>query len=110
MTRTSTSALRASNLMACATLCLACASSPAPRPAARGTLQVRCQPADAEVYVDDHFAGNCSVMQRRPLQHTVGPRRMEIRRPGFFTEYRTVNVATNQTSAVQVSLRAVPAP
>lgn len=96
------------NAMVCATTSISCATTPPP--IARGTLQVRCQPADAEVYVDDHFAGGCAVLQRRALQQATGARRIEIRRQGYFTQYQIVTVAQNQTTAVQVALRALPAP
>lgn len=86
----------------------ACASAPAP--AASGTLRVACTPDDAEVYLDDRFAGACAVLRARPLAAAAGLRRVEIRRPGHFTRYVEAEVRARASSDLRVDLRKSPEP
>lgn len=84
-------------------------SSPAPSTPAspqRGRIQFRVQPADAAVYVDDHFAGTAEELSTllRGLQVAPGPHKIVVSRPGYATDASQVDVAPGATERVEISL------
>lgn len=74
----------------------------APAQAAYGTLSITSSPANAEVYIDGRFAGFTPLRWgERPGNVTV-----EVRRDGFETESRRVNVRPGAVTDVGFDLRA----
>jgi hypothetical protein len=78
----------------------------APRPL--GGLLVRCEPADALVYVDDHLEGNASRLAQQPLALPEGFHRVEIRKDGFFPHFAEVTVVKGVRQTIEVTLRKEP--
>jgi hypothetical protein len=74
-----------------------------PAQAAYGTLSITSSPSNAEVFVDGQFAGFTPVQWgERPGNVTV-----EVRRGGYETETRRVQVRPGTTTDVRFDLRAI---
>jgi hypothetical protein len=69
-----------------------------------GTLAVRVQPGDAEVYVDGERWEVSGSDQRLLVQVSVGEHRVEIRKEGFEPFASTVVVRPGETAPLNVSL------
>ena len=65
-----------------------------------GTLIVSSNPAGAEVFVDDKFVGNTPST----LRTLIGTRKVSIRRTGYNTEERTVNIQESESARIDVKL------
>ena len=77
-----------------------------------GTLSLRVQPDDAAVLVDGEEWDRPEGEDRFTLDLPEGPHRLEVRKNGFRTYTRTVDVRRGQTITINVSLTtagAVPA-
>jgi len=90
-------------------LCQGCPTGAAPpRPRPLGGLVVRCQPADAMIYVDDHLEGSASSFGQRPLALPLGFHRVEIRRDGYYPYFAEVTVVEGVRQQLEVQLRREP--
>ncbi len=81
----------------------------AARPAAAptGEVRFRISPETARVYTDEHFVGTARVLDVRPADFRVGPRRFTITADGYFPHDLTVEIAQG-TTTVEISLRPIP--
>jgi len=72
-----------------------------------GRLQLVVEPADASVYLDGRFVGTGREIAglRAGLLVDVGTHRLEIVRPGYSAETRTVEVRAGDDSELRVVLR-----
>lgn len=69
-----------------------------------GTLSIRVQPADAEVYVDGerwHFSDS---RERLVLELSEGPHRVEIRKEGLEPYVTNVHIRSGEAATLNVSL------
>jgi hypothetical protein len=90
-------------------LCQGCPTgTPTQGPRPLGGLVVRCQPADAMVYVDDHLEGSASSFSRRPLALALGFHRVEMRREGYFPHFAEVTLVAGGHERLEVQLRREP--
>jgi hypothetical protein len=88
------------------------AEPPAPRdvavtPTNRARIVFRIEPADAAVYLNDHFVGTGQELSTlvRGLQVPPGQHTITVSRPGMKTEEQTVVVGPGKSEAVEISLR-----
>ena len=100
-------------VVACWLLALAagCASSrPGARPprTVKGGLIIVCDPADAEVLLNDRFVGVASTFATRPLPLAEGQHRVELRRDGYFSAHFEVRGARGVRQQLDVELRQIP--
>jgi hypothetical protein len=73
-----------------------------------GGLLVVCEPAEAEIYVDDRFLGTVAAQRGRPLMLAPGPRRIELRHRGYFAHYAEVELVRGVRQRIEVRLRKRP--
>lgn len=73
-----------------------------------GGLVIRCEPADAQIYVDDRYVGVVSGLGGKPLMLPVGVRRVELRSEGYFASYHEVKVVRGVRQQLSVKLREQP--
>jgi hypothetical protein len=80
--------------------------SVAPAPAARARIQFRIEPADAVVYLDDHFAGTGEELSSlsRGLIVSPGAHKIVVSRPGYATQASQVEVTTERPQLVEITL------
>lgn len=69
-----------------------------------GTLSLRIQPDDAEVFVDGEQWDRPAGEDRFTIDLPAGPHRLEVRKDGFRTYTRTVDIRPRQTVTLNVSL------
>lgn len=84
----------------------ACGGARAPPPAT-GEVRFVISPDTARVYTDDHFVGTARVLDVRPAEFRVGPRRFTITADGHFPHDLEVNL-TPGTTVVEIALRPIP--
>ena len=75
-----------------------------------GTLALRVQPADAEVYVDGERWEPPTGTDRIAVRLPEGRHRVEVRKPGFQTYVEEVLIRRDGTLSLNVSLTAGPQP
>jgi hypothetical protein len=75
-----------------------------------GRLQLDIEPGDASVYLDGRFLGTGSDLGklRAGLLVDAGEHTLEIVRPGYRAEQRTVRVESGEQSAIDVALERAP--
>jgi hypothetical protein len=73
-----------------------------------GGVQIRCEPTDALVYVDDQYRGSVAALGARPLMLPEGVHRIEIRRDGYFPHFAEVTTAKAVQQRLEVKLRKEP--
>jgi hypothetical protein len=71
-------------------------------------VQIRCEPGDALVYVDDQYQGSVKALAARPLMLPEGSHRIEIRRDGYFSHFAEVTNAKGVQQRLEVKLRKEP--
>ena len=77
------------------------------RPAPRfGYLQLLVQPANAQVYVDGFYKGTVNDIKRL-LPIEAGPRRIELRAPGYETVTFDVRIVPDETITYEADLERV---
>lgn len=74
---------------------------------ATGQVRFVISPDTARIYTDEHFVGTARVLDVRPAEFRVGPRRFTITADGHFPHDLEVEL-TPGTTVVEVSLRPVP--
>lgn len=96
----------------CAALSVLLGACPTPGP---GTptrplvgVELRCEPDDALVYVDDQYRGSARVLASRTLMVPEGPHRVEIRRDGYFPHFVEITAAKGVKQRLEVKLRKEP--
>jgi hypothetical protein len=73
-----------------------------------GSVKLKVQPRDAEVYVDGYFAGHVDEFDGvfQALRLDSGSYRIEIRKPGYETLHFDVRVQPNRTITFRGELKA----
>jgi PEGA domain-containing protein len=74
-------------------------------PSAYGSVAIRVQPADAEVFVDGEPWRGAPGQDRLVIELAEGAHTVEIRKPGFRTYVTQVDVRRGETAPLNVSLR-----
>jgi hypothetical protein len=74
------------------------------QPGEFGTLSIRIDPADAQVFVDGEEWDRPEGEQRFSIDLPEGPHRLEVRREGHRTYERTVEIRRGRTLTLNVSL------
>lgn len=69
-----------------------------------GTVVVRVQPADAEIYIDGERWRAPEGLDEVTVRLAAGPHRVEVRKPGHRTFAADVTIAAGATETVNVSL------
>jgi hypothetical protein len=82
--------------------------APAAGPQRLGSLQIRCQPADVLVYVDDHLEMAPSRPSQEALALPVGFHRVEIRKDGYFPHFAEITIVEGGRQTIAVALRKEP--
>ncbi|MCP3142091.1 PEGA domain-containing protein [Pyxidicoccus xibeiensis] len=76
-----------------------------------GNLALRCEPEDADVYLDGVLQGQCSDFTGSPkgLRVGVGLHHVEVKKQGFWP-YTTYYEASGARARLTIQLRPMPAP
>jgi len=69
-----------------------------------GTLSIRVQPSDADVFVDGERWEFSGSRERLVIELSEGPHRVEIRREGLEPYETTVNIRAGEAASLNVSL------
>lgn len=88
--------------LAAALVATACATA---RPPALATLRLRCNVAEATLWIDDTLVGRASEWAKGRAM-PAGFRRVEVRAPGYFTFYAEVSPKTGEAVALDAELQA----
>jgi PEGA domain len=75
-----------------------------PEQSAFGTLSIRVQPMDAEIYVDGERWEFSGSRERLVIELSEGPHRLEIRKEGLEPYVTTVHVRPGEAATINVSL------
>ena len=77
-----------------------------PAPTATGRLRIHAEPADSAVYLDGEYLGLGADLSRihGSLAVGIGTHRLEVVRPGFASEVRTVDVDGADPATVELRL------
>jgi len=78
------------------------------KPRALVGLYIKCQPDDAQIFVDDRYMGTVKGLDKRPLKLGVGLHRLEIRSEGYFTHFAEVKLVHGLKQDLDVKLRKEP--
>jgi len=70
-----------------------------------GGLRVDCNLTDATVWIDDVPVGNASSWKAEGRQIRAGFHRIEIRRPGYYSVFKEVDLPVGGKSVVEAKLR-----
>ncbi len=70
-----------------------------------GQLQVRSEPAEAEVHVDGKLVG---VTPLEPIEIPAGPHRVEVRREGFIAFAQDLQLQSKERRTLEVQLKPSP--
>ena len=78
----------------------------APRVSTKSRLQLRIEPPDAAVYVDDRFVGTAEEVNSldRGVAVSPGKHTVTVSRPGFKDRIANVDVSAGGTEKVEISL------
>jgi hypothetical protein len=71
-------------------------------------VNIECEPADAQLYLDDKFLGSVKGLDKRPLMLPEGTHRLEIRKDGYFAHFAEIKVVRGVRQRLRVKLRRVP--
>lgn len=78
---------------------------PPPGPASEsGTVSVRVQPANADVFIDGERWEGPSAGERLTVEVSRGTHRLEVRREGYRTYQSEIDVRPGETSTLNISL------
>jgi hypothetical protein len=69
-----------------------------------GTLSIRVQPVDAEIFIDGERWEFSGSRERLVIELSEGPHRLEIRREGLEPYETTVNIRPGEAASINVSL------
>ncbi len=78
-----------------------------PAPPDQGFVQITCDPADVDIYVDGAFAGRLDGYPEGVLRLPRGTRRLELRQRDRYPYYQVIEVGAE---GVRVDTRLVPIP
>ena len=67
---------------------------------------LQCSPADAELYVDDHYLGPLDRI-KQPVDLKPGRRRIELRKAGFRSVQRELDVQNGIRQSLEITLRRI---
>jgi PEGA domain len=70
-----------------------------------GSVRVDCNLTDATVWIDDVLVGNASSWKAEGRQIRAGFHRIEIRRPGYYSVFKEVDLPVGGHSVVEAKLR-----
>ncbi len=76
-----------------------------PAPPGQGFVEISCEPADAEVYVDGRFFGRLDGYAQGVVRLPEGRRRLSLRKPGHYPWHGEVDVGP---TPARVQTRLVP--
>ena len=79
---------------------------PSPPPGL-GFVQIRCAPAEVEVYVDDQYLGQLDGYAEGILRVPAGPHRLMLARKGFYPWFGAIE-AGPEASVIRTHLVPVP--
>ena len=68
-----------------------------PPPPGKGFLEIRCETAGAELFVDDVFQGEVARYREGVVPLPVGSHRLTIKAAGFYTWYGQAEITTRPT-------------
>jgi hypothetical protein len=71
-------------------------------------VHIECEPADAQLYLDDKYLGSVKGLDSKPLMLGEGDHRLEIRKDGYFSHFAEIKVVRGVRQRLKVKLRAVP--
>jgi len=74
----------------------------------RGTLRFHCNRTDAILEVDETRLGPIGMFEETGILLRPGSHRIAVRKDGWFTEFRLVEVTADAVQIVSVELRAIP--
>ena len=74
----------------------------------RGTVRFSGEPDDAELVINETRLGPIGMFQESGVLLRPGTQRVEVRKEGYFTEYRLVEVTADKLVEVEVHLREIP--
>jgi len=74
----------------------------------RGTVRFHCNQTDAILEVDETRLGPIGMFEKTGILLRPGPHRIAVRRDGWFTEFRLVDVTADAVQILSVELRAIP--
>jgi PEGA domain len=69
-----------------------------------GTLSIRVQPADAEIFVDGERWEFSGARDRLVIELSEGPHRLEVRKEGLEPYETTVHIRPGEAATINVSL------
>jgi PEGA domain len=77
---------------------------------AKGLLRIRVTPQDSGVYLDGEFLGLAGELSRLhgAVPVATGEHRLEVVRPGYVSEVKTVTVEGQRITQVEIALSAAP--
>ena len=70
-----------------------------------GLLLIQAVPDDAEVYVDGQLVGKAGKYESDPLELSSGTHKIEIRKAGYFSEFREVYSGNQSRHTLKLNLR-----
>lgn len=76
-----------------------------PPPPGQGFIEIRCAPGDADVFVDDRYAGRLDGYRGGVIRLPEGRRRIALRKTGHYSWYGVFDLGP---AGVQVRTRLVP--
>jgi len=99
---------RATTRLACLAVILSaasCATLPAHGPSA--PFAVAGAPVEATIWVDDHLAGTVTSFAGGKRRIATGFHRLEIRYPGYYSQYQELDVKEGLALSIRYDLRPV---
>jgi hypothetical protein len=85
-------------------LALSCATA-ARFAAPTAPLRIACNVADASVWIDDHLIAQVTVFAKTEKRLAVGFHRIEIRAPGYYSQFEEVEARPDIPIEIKASLR-----
>lgn len=76
-------------------------------PPGQAFLQIRCEPGDVAVHVDDRYAGQLDGYREGVLRVAPGPHRLTLRKPGHYPWHGEFEAGD---AAAVVEARLIPTP
>ena len=73
-----------------------------------GFLTILATPNDAEVLVNGEKVGIASQFERNPLELRSGTHKIEVRKVGFFPEFREVYAGNQSRHTLKINLKKAP--
>ena len=89
-------------------LLTACYGSTMPDPGPRGTLRFQSNQKEAVLEVDETRLGPIGSFEKSGVLLRPGNHRIVVHRPGFFKEYKLIEVVENQLQMVEINLTPIP--